>query len=183
VPDVSVRFAPSPTGFVHVGSLRTAFYNYLFARHHHGKFVLRIEDTDQARNTEGAVENLLETLEWAGLNYDEGPGEAGDDGPYYQSQRLTIYHEHVEKLIKKKFAYPCFCREERLDKMREEQVEKKLTPKYDGHCRNISEGESEKRRKSENCVIRLKVPEDGTTTVSDIIRGEVQFQNDMIGYY
>jgi len=180
VSDVSVRFAPSPTGFVHVGSLRTALYNYLFARHHDGKFILRIEDTDQARFTEGAVENLLETLEWSGLNYDEGPGEDGESGPYYQSQRLDIYHEHVEKLIKKKFAYPCFCSKDRLDRMKEEQVEKKLTPKYDGHCRNLPEDESGKRRKNENCVIRLKVPEKGTTKVTDIIRGEVHFQNEMI---
>jgi glutamyl-tRNA synthetase len=177
---VRVRFAPSPTGFVHVGSLRTALYNYLFARHHNGKFILRIEDTDQARYTEGAVDNLLETLVWAGLKYDVGPEEEGENGPYFQSQRLNIYHEHIEKLIKNNFAYPCFCSEERLEKMREEQIEKKLTPKYDGHCRNLPENKSAKRRENESCVIRLKIPEEGITKVSDIIRGEVQFQNEMI---
>lgn len=178
--NVRVRFAPSPTGFVHVGSLRTALYNYLFARHHGGKFVLRVEDTDRARYTEGAVENLLETLEWSGLSYDEGPENDGDFSPYYQSQRLNIYHEYIEKLISNNFAYPCFCSKERLEKMREEQIGKKLTPKYDGHCRHISGDESIKRRKSEDHVIRLKIPPEGITKVSDIIRGEVQFQNEMI---
>lgn len=178
--NVRVRFAPSPTGFVHVGSLRTALYNYLFARHHGGKFVLRVEDTDRARYTEGAVENLLETLEWSGLSYDEGPENDGDFSPYYQSQRLNIYHEYIEKLISNNFAYPCFCSKERLEKMREEQIGKKLTPKYDGHCRYISEDELIKRRKSEDHVIRLKIPPEGITMVSDIIRGEVQFQNEMI---
>lgn len=178
--NVRVRFAPSPTGFVHVGSLRTALYNYLFARHHGGKFVLRVEDTDRARYTEGAVENLLETLEWSGLSDDEGPENNGDFGPYYQSQRLNIYHEYIEKLISNNFAYPCFCSEERLAKIREEQIGKKLTPKYDGHCRHISGDELIKRRKSEDHVIRLKIPPEGITKVSDIIRGEVQFQNEMI---
>jgi len=180
VSDIRVRFAPSPTGFVHVGSLRTALYNYLFAKHHDGKFVLRVEDTDRARYTEGAVENLLKTLKWSGLSYDEGPEIEGDFGPYFQSDRLNIYHDHVEKLISKNYAYPCFCSEERLEKMRDEQIRKKLTPKYDEHCRHIPEDELIKRRKSENHVIRLKVPSEGTTKVSDIIRGEVEFQNEMI---
>ena len=123
--EICVRFAPSPTGFLHVGGLRTALYNYLFARHHDGKFVLRIEDTDQARYTDGAVGNLLETLNWSGLNYDEGPEHDGDTGPYFQSQRLNIYHENIEKLITNNFAYLCFCSEERLEKMRKEQIGKK----------------------------------------------------------
>jgi glutamyl-tRNA synthetase len=180
VSDVRVRFAPSPTGFVHVGSLRTALYNYLFAKHHNGKYVLRVEDTDQARYTEGAVENLLNTLKWSGLSYDEGPDVDGDFGPYYQSQRLDIYHKYVEELINKNYAYPCFCSEERLEKMREEQIGKKLTPKYDGHCRRLEKEESLTRRKNEDHVIRLKVPETGVTSVSDIIRGDVQFQNELI---
>jgi glutamyl-tRNA synthetase len=180
VSDICVRFAPSPTGYVHVGSLRTALYNYLFAKHHDGKFVLRVEDTDQARITEGAVENLLETLSWSGLSYDEGPDKGGENGPYYQSQRLDIYNKHIEELISKDYAYPCFCSEDRLEKMREEQIKNKLTPKYDGHCRNIEKDESSVRRKKETHVIRLKVPEDGQTSVSDIIRGDVHFQNEMI---
>ena len=178
--EVRVRFAPSPTGFVHVGSLRTALYNYLFARHHKGKYVLRIEDTDQARITAGAVENLLETLKWSGLQYDEGPERNGDAGPYYQSQRLDIYDRHIEELLEKKVAYPCFCSEQRLEQLREEQIRRKLTPKYDGHCRHLKIDESSKRREGENHVIRLKIPTEGATTVQDIIRGEVQFQNEMI---
>jgi glutamyl-tRNA synthetase len=122
----------------------------------------------------------LETLKWSGLKYDEGPEEGGEFEPYYQSQRLNIYHENINKLIAKNFAYPCFCSEGRLEKMREEQIGKKLTPKYDGHCRGIPVDESLERRKSESHVIRLKIPQEGITTVSDIIRGEVQFQNEMI---
>jgi glutamyl-tRNA synthetase len=180
VSDIRVRFAPSPTGFVHVGSLRTALYNFLFARHNGGKFVLRVEDTDQARFTEGAVDNLLDTLNWSGLKYDEGPEIDGDYGPYFQSQRLDIYKSHIEQLIDKNFAYPCFCSEERLDKMREKQISRKMTPKYDGNCRRLDLKESLSRRENEKHVLRLKVPENGVTVVSDIIRGEVQFQNDMI---
>jgi glutamyl-tRNA synthetase len=180
VSDICVRFAPSPTGFVHVGSLRTALYNYLFARHHDGKFILRVEDTDQNRFTEGAVDNLLETLKWAGLTYDEGPEIQGDTGPYYQSQRLDIYKNHIDDLIEKSAAYPCFCSEERLENLREDQIRKKLTPKYDGHCRHLKKEESLNRCKNEPHVIRLKIPQDGSTTVQDIIRGEVQFQNEMI---
>jgi glutamyl-tRNA synthetase len=180
VSDIRVRFAPSPTGFVHLGSLRTALYNFLFARHNGGKYVLRVEDTDQARLTDGAVDNLLDTLNWSGLEYDEGPEIDGDYGPYYQSQRLNIYKSHIEQLIDKNFAYPCFCSEERLEKIREEQIYRKMTPKYDGHCRHLDLEESLSRRENEEHVIRLKVPENGVTTVTDIIRGEVQFQNDMI---
>ncbi len=171
--EVRVRFAPSPTGYVHVGSLRTALYNYLFARHHQGRFVLRIEDTDQSRYVEGAVENLLETLRWAGLDYDEGPEKGGPYGPYFQSQRKEIYHEHVQQLLDKNAAYPCFCSEETLNAMREEQQKKGLPVMYDGRCRNIPKEEALERMKSEPHVIRLKVPRTGNTMVKDIIRGDV----------
>ncbi len=174
---VRVRFAPSPTGFVHLGSLRTALYNYLFARHHNGKFIVRVEDTDQARYTEGAVENLLATLEWAGLEYDEGPEIGGPVGPYFQSQRLEIYARHAAELISKDQAYRCFCSEHRLQNMREEQTARKKTPKYDGLCRKLNSAESELRSRSEKFVIRMKIPEDGDTSVEDIIRGTVTFQN------
>lgn len=106
---VRVRFAPSPTGYLHVGGLRTALYNYLFAKHHGGRFVLRIEDTDQARRVEGAVENLIATLDWADIRFDEGPGRDGGYGPYVQSKRLDIYRQHTDELIKKGLAYRCFC--------------------------------------------------------------------------
>ena len=178
--DVRVRFAPSPTGFVHLGSLRTALYNYLFARHHNGTFILRIEDTDQARYTEGAVENLLTTLQWAGLDYDEGPEKNGSYGPYYQSQRRDIYNKYVDQLLTAGNAYRCFCSAERLQKIREAQIASKETPKYDGLCRNLSVQESEGRAANESFVVRLKIPESGETIVRDIIRGEVIFQNELI---
>ena len=142
---VRVRFAPSPTGFLHMGSLRTALYNYLFAKHHHGFCVLRIEDTDQSRKTEGAVENLLTTLSWIGLQYDEGPVNGGNYGPYFQSQRLGIYKEYIDHLIESGSAYYCFCSEERLKNMREQQKKSNQTPKYDGKCRNIPLNEAKKR--------------------------------------
>ncbi len=178
--EVRVRFAPSPTGYVHVGSLRTALYNYLFARHHHGKFVLRIEDTDRTRYVPGAVENLLETLQWAGLEYDEGPEKEGPYGPYFQSERLEIYHQHVQMLLENDAAYPCFCSEERLTAMREEQAKKNLPIMYDGHCRNIPKEQALERMKSETHVIRLKVPHHGNTIVEDLIRGKVSFENNVI---
>ena len=141
--EVRVRFAPSPTGFIHIGSIRTALYNYLYARRHNGKFILRIEDTDQTRLVEGAIENLIESLHWAGIDYDEGVFiedgklvQKGDYGPYIQSQRLDIYKKYVDELIEKGHAYYCFCSKERLDAVREEQKIKGLIPKYDGFCRS-----------------------------------------------
>jgi len=177
---VCVRFAPSPTGFVHVGSLRTALYNFLYARHHGGRFILRVEDTDQSRYTEGAVEDLLETLRWCGLGYDAGPEKSDQTGPYFQSQRTALYKKYAEQLVDDNKAYFCFCSDERLKKMRDEQVHRKITPKYDGTCRKISAKEAAERGKSETHVIRLKVPATGKTTVKDIIRGEIDFQNGMI---
>ncbi len=115
---IRVRFAPSPTGYLHVGGLRTALYNYLFAKKHGGKFILRIEDTDQTRKVEGAVQNLIDTLKWAGVEYDEGPGRDGDFGPYIQSQRLELYRHHAGQLIDTGKAYYCFCSPERLDEIR-----------------------------------------------------------------
>jgi len=178
--DVRVRFAPSPTGYVHVGSLRTALYNYLFARHNKGQFVLRIEDTDRNRYVPGAVANLLETLQWAGLDYDEGPEKGGPYGPYFQSERMEIYSQHVQILLEKDAAYPCFCSEERLSAMREEQAQKNLPIMYDGHCRNIPKEQALERMKNETHVIRLKVPRNGTTIVEDLIRGTVSFENNVI---
>ena len=130
--EVRVRFAPSPTGYVHVGSIRTALYNYLFARHNNGKLVLRIEDTDQNRLVEGAVENLLKTMKWANIDYDEGPQKESECGPFYQSQRLDIYKKHVEKLLDSGSAYPCFCSEERLTEMRDIQAAANQDIMYDG---------------------------------------------------
>jgi glutamyl-tRNA synthetase len=175
-----VRFAPSPTGFVHVGSLRTALYNYLFAKHNQGKFVLRIEDTDQSRYVDGAVENLISTLKWCDLNYDEGPDKDGKFGPYFQSQRKEIYDKQIFHLLDNDFAYRCFCSTERLEKLRNEQLAKDIDPKYDGKCRNLDKSESENRAENESFVIRLKIPGHGETTFNDVIRGKVSFKNDLI---
>jgi glutamyl-tRNA synthetase len=175
---VRVRFAPSPTGYLHVGGLRTALYNFLFARHNHGKFILRIEDTDQTRKAEGAVENLIAMLEWAGIEYDEGPDRDGGFGPYIQSQRLALYKKHAETLVNNGSAYYCFCTPERLDEVRRKQMEMKLSLAYDRHCRNLPTEESERRvAAGEKHVIRMKVPESGDMTFNDVIRGTVTIAN------
>ncbi len=178
---VRVRFAPSPTGYLHVGGLRTALYNYLFARRQGGTFVLRIEDTDQSRKVEGAVENLIATLDWAGIHFNEGPGRGGSYGPYVQSQRLDIYRAHAEQLIRADKAYYCFCTPERLEQVRKEQMAKKLDPRYDRHCRSIPGEEAERRMKGgESYVIRMKVPLEGDITFEDKIRGTVNIAYKML---
>ncbi len=178
---VRVRFAPSPTGFLHVGGLRTALFNYLFARNSGGKFILRIEDTDRARYVAGAVDNLVNTLRWAGLDYDEGPVVGGDFGPYVQSERLYIYSKHVGTLMEKGVAYRCFCTPERLETMRKEQEKKKLQPKYDRTCLNLSEKENrDNLAAGKPFVIRMKVPDNITIKFSDIIRGDVEFSSERV---
>ncbi len=178
---IRVRFAPSPTGFLHVGGLRTALYNYLFAQHNGGKFVLRIEDTDQTRKVEGAVENLISTLEWAGIHYDEGPHRDGRCGPYVQSQRLEIYHKHAQQLIEQGKAYYCFCLPERLEEMRRLQIAMKLPPMYDRHCRDLPADEVKRRREAgESCVVRMKVPIGGELIFDDIVRGRVTIANKIL---
>lgn len=173
---VRVRFAPSPTGHLHVGGLRTALYNYLFAKHNGGKFILRIEDTDQTRKVEGAVENLIAALEWAGIHYDEGPNREGNHGPYVQSERLTLYHQHATQLVEQGKAYYCFCTQERLEEVRQKQIAAKLQPSYDRHCRDLPKDEVGRRRAAgEKHVVRMKVPLGGELTFEDIIRGNVTF--------
>ena len=172
--DVRTRFAPSPTGYLHVGGLRTALYNYLLAKKHHGAFILRIEDTDQSRKMDGAMENLISTLQWAGVVVDEGPGAPGAAGPYIQSQRLALYKEHALRLIEQGDAYYCFCTSARLEKLREEQTAAKLSICYDRHCRNLDLAESKRRvAEGESFVIRMKMPLDGQAAFNDLIRGEV----------
>ncbi len=179
---VRVRFAPSPTGFVHIGSLRTALYNFLYARKMQGNYVLRVEDTDRIRLVEGAVEGMLSAMNWAGVNHDEGvmisdDGKVvqnGDCGPYIQSERINIYKEHIKTLLDKGDAYYCFCSKSRLDRIREQQKNDGLDPKYDGHCRNLSEEEiQDKLDKGEEYVIRMKLPENKDITFDDIVRGKV----------
>ena len=178
---IRTRFAPSPTGYLHVGGLRTALYNYLFARRNNGKFILRIEDTDRARYVEGAVENLISTLQWAGLNFDEGPGTDGDYGPYLQSERLNIYKDHSEQLIQNRKAYYCFCSPERLKELRDKQQKEGLQPKYDKHCLKISEKEVEKKISvKENHVVRLNVEPGVNIIIDDVIRERVEFNSDVV---
>lgn len=178
---VRVRFAPSPTGYLHVGGLRTALYNYLFARKNGGKFILRIEDTDRNRYVEGAVENLIKALQWVGLEYDEGPGVGGETGPYFQSERLDIYKSHTEELIKSGKAYYCFCTPERLNVLREEQQANKLQAKYDKHCLNLSKEEIEhKLKEGVPHVVRLNVLPNQKIIVNDEIRGRVEFDSNIV---
>lgn len=178
---VRARFAPSPTGFLHIGGLRAALYNFLFARKNKGKFLLRIEDTDQKRSVSGAVENLIETLQWAGLEFDEGPGKEGPFGPYIQSKRLALYTKYAELLLAAHHAYHCFCTPERLEAMRKEQEMHKLAPKYDRHCLKLSESEIEKLLTQKTpFVIRQKIPETGAVAWNDLVRGEVSFKADTI---
>ncbi|SCZ81972.1 glutamate--tRNA ligase [Acidaminobacter hydrogenoformans] len=185
---VRVRFAPSPTGFVHIGSLRTALYNFLFAKKSGGKYILRIEDTDQTRLVEGAVEGMLNAMDWAGIHHDEGPFQEGDNvvqrgeyGPYVQSERLPLYKQFAEELLDSGHAYPCFCSKERLDDLRETQkIEGKIT-RYDGLCRSIPLEEARQRiEKGESHVIRMKLPTDVDISFEDIVRGKVTVNtNDM----
>ncbi len=178
---VRARFAPSPTGFLHVGGLRTALYNYLFARKQKGVFILRIEDTDRTRFVEGAVENLLKTLKWVGLDYDEGPEKEGKYGPYIQSQRTAIYRKYTEELLQKGAAYPCFCTPERLEKMREKQIQLKQAPMYDRTCLKLSLEEIEaKKKEGIPFVIRQKIPQEQRLKFKDLIRGFVQFETGTI---
>jgi glutamyl-tRNA synthetase len=178
---VRVRFAPSPTGYLHIGGLRTALYNYLFAKHFGGKFILRIEDTDQSRKVEGAVENLIETLKWSGIEYDEGPDRDGGCGPYVQSQRIELYRTYAQELINKEKAYYCFCTSERLQEVRQKQLTAKLSPSYDRHCRTVSREEAERRiAAGEQYVIRMKIPLEGELSFDDVIRGKVTILHKMI---
>ncbi len=178
---IRTRFAPSPTGYLHVGGLRTALYNYLFAKKNDGKFILRIEDTDRARYVEGAVENLISTLKWSGLDYDEGPEKDGGFGPYLQSERLDIYKEHAENLIKENKAYYCFCSQERLTELRKKLEKEGHQAKYDKHCLNLSKEEVDKKlADNENHVVRLNVPINKNIIIDDVIRGRVEFNSDTV---
>ncbi len=178
---VRVRFAPSPTGFLHVGGLRTALYNYCFARANGGRFVLRIEDTDRTRFVPGAVEDILSSLQWAGIAHDEGPGAGGEYGPYFQSERLDLYREAVEALIRSGHAYPCFCNEDRLHAMREQLKKRGLSTKYDRACLGLSRDEAETRRAAgEAHVIRLRIPDEPFVRIDDLVRGEVEIASEIL---
>jgi glutamyl-tRNA synthetase len=176
-----VRFAPSPTGHMHLGSARTALYDYLVAKQTGGQFILRIEDTDTKRYVPEAEQELIDGLKWLGIQYDEGPDVGGPYGPYRQSERKEIYQDYATKMVDSGNAFYCFCTPERLSKVRESQMKNKLPIHYDGTCRNISLGEARERVKNgEKHVIRIKSPKEGTTTVRDLIRGEINVQNETI---
>ena len=175
---VRTRFAPSPTGYMHIGNLRTALYAYLIAKHNGGDFILRIEDTDQERYVDGAVDLIYRTMAETGLVHDEGPDIGGAYGPYVQSERLGIYREYAKKLVELGGAYYCFCDKERLDALRAQQEAAKLMPKYDGHCARLSKEEIEEKLKSGvPYVIRQKIPRRGTTTFYDEIYGKISVDN------
>jgi glutamyl-tRNA synthetase len=175
---VRVRFAPSPTGHVHLGSARTALYNYLIAKKLGGTFILRIEDTDQKRLVEGAEQELIDNLHWLGIEWDEGPDVGGPNGPYHQSERKDIYLKFAEELIERDQAYYCFCTPERLERMRQDQQKNKEIPHYDGTCRRLSKAEAQARVDAgEAHTIRFKMPHEGTTTVHDLLRGDITFEN------
>lgn len=176
--EVRTRFAPSPTGYMHVGNLRTALYAYLLAKSNGGKFILRIEDTDQERYIEGAVDIIYNTLKQTGLFWDEGPDVGGKYGPYIQSERMSMYKEYALKLIESGDAYYCFCDKERLEELKSVQKLAGLTPKYDGHCRNLSKEEIEEKLASGvPYVIRQKMPLKGTTSFHDLVFGDIEVEN------
>ena len=176
---VRVRYAPSPTGLQHIGGIRTALYNYFFARSNGGKFILRVEDTDRERYSDESLEDLYSTLDWLGIDWDEGPGKGGEFGPYVQSERLEIYQKYAKQLVEMGKAYYCYCTEERLEQLRKKQEEEKSPVQgYDRHCRNLSDAERLKlEAQGLKPVIRLKVPTEGTTTFHDILMGDISRDN------
>ena len=179
-----VRFAPSPTGHMHLGSARTALYNYLLSHQSGGVFILRIEDTDKKRYVLGAEEELIEGMHWLGIPYDEGPGLGGPDGPYRQSERKDIYLKYARQLVETGHAYYCFCSAERLETLHQEQMKRKEQPHYDGRCRSIPLEEADRRRAAgESHTIRFKTPKEGRTTVRDVLRGEITVENQTLDDY
>ena len=181
---VCVRFAPSPTGHTHLASGRTALYNYLLARQTGGKFILRIEDTDQKRYVPGAEKELVDSLHWLGIDWDEGPGIGGSNGPYYQTQRKDIYNEYALRLIESGHAYYCFCSSERLQKVHKLQLSRKENPRYDGLCRRLDPGEAQRRvAAGEKHVVRFKIPETGTITAHDLLRGDITVDHSAMDDY
>ena len=172
---VRVRFAPSPTGSLHIGSVRTTLYNYFFARQNGGELILRIEDTDQDRLVPGAVESIYDGLGWLGIKWDEGPREGGPHAPYVQSERLPLYQKHAQELVDGGAAYFCFCSKERLASLRAQQQQRKEITRYDGLCRRIDPKEAAERAKSETHVVRQKVPDDGVVGIDDIVYGHIEW--------
>lgn len=181
--EVRVRYAPSPTGHLHIGGARTALFNYLFARHHHGKFIVRIEDTDIERNVEGGEQSQLENLKWLGIEYDESVDKDGGYGPYRQTERLHIYRQYTNELLEKGHAYKCFCTPEELEQEREAQKAAGIAaPQYSGKCRHLTTEEVQQlEAEGKPYTIRLKVPEGKVYEFEDMVRGRVSFESKDIG--
>ncbi|PXW87744.1 glutamyl-tRNA synthetase /glutamate--tRNA(Gln) ligase [Streptohalobacillus salinus] len=180
--DVRVRYAPSPTGHLHIGNARTALFNYLFTKHFGGKFIIRTEDTDQKRNVEGGEESQLNYLKWLGLTWDEGADVGGDYGPYRQMERLDIYEKYVNELLERGLAYKCYMTEEELDLEREEQRRNHQTPKYSGAHRDLSAAQIEAfEKEGREASIRFRVPENTSYTFNDIVRGDITFESSDFG--
>ncbi|HLR79819.1 MAG TPA: glutamate--tRNA ligase [Bacillota bacterium] len=180
--EVRVRYAPSPTGDLHIGNARTALFNYLFARHYDGKMIIRIEDTDEKRNVEGGEESQLKYLKWLGVDWDEGPDVGGDYGPYRQMERLDIYQKYIDELLDKGYAYKCYMTEEELEAEREAQRAKGQIPKYSGAHRNLTDEQiAEFEREGRKPSIRFRVPENVTYTFKDIVRGKISIESSDFG--
>lgn len=178
---VRTRFAPSPTGYMHIGNLRTALYTYLLAKKNGGKFILRIEDTDRERYVEGAVDVIYKTLRDCGLNWDEGPDVGGEYGPYVQSERMGMFKEYAEKLVESGHAYRCFCTKERLEELSAVQKASNISPMYDRHCRNLSKDEIDANLAAGvPYVIRQAIPTEGSTTFHDEIYGDITVENSIL---
>ena len=175
-----LRFAPSPTGALHIGSVRTTLYNYLFARQRDGSLILRIEDTDQDRLVAGAIDSIYDGLRWLGISWNEGPQEGGPHAPYVQSERLPLYQQHAQELVDKGAAYYCFCSKERLAALRAAQEARHEITRYDRHCRNIPPAEAAERAKTEPHVVRQKVPDEGTLAIDDLVHGRIEWQANTI---
>ncbi|MCB7070247.1 glutamate--tRNA ligase [Caldibacillus sp. 210928-DFI.2.22] len=180
--DIRVRYAPSPTGHLHIGNARTALFNYLFARNQKGQFIIRIEDTDQKRNIVGGEESQLKYLKWLGMDWDESVDVGGEYGPYRQSERLDIYKKYYEDLLEKGLAYKCYCTEEELEKEREEQIARGEAPRYSGKCRHLTkEDQARLEAEGRKPSIRFRVPEGKVYRFNDIVKGDVSFASEDIG--
>ncbi|MBY0095385.1 glutamate--tRNA ligase [Mesobacillus maritimus] len=180
--DIRVRYAPSPTGHLHIGNARTALFNYLYARNQGGKFIIRIEDTDQKRNIEGGEQSQLHYLKWLGMEWDESIDVGGEYGPYRQSERIAIYDEYTKQLFAKGQAYKCYCTEEELEADRAAQMERNETPKYSGRCRHLSEEDrAQFEKEGRKPSIRFKVPNDKVLRFDDMVKDEVSFESDGFG--
>lgn len=182
--DIRVRYAPSPTGHLHIGNARTALFNYLFARNRGGKFIIRIEDTDKKRNIEGGEQSQLKYLQWLGIDWDESVDVGGDYGPYRQSERNHIYEKYNQELLEKGFAYKCYCTEEELEAEREEQSARNETHQYSGRCRNLTAEQKEQfEKEGRQPSLRFKVPAGKILKFDDMVKGEVSFESDGMGDY